>query len=145
MLDSRSITLYSGVGPSAQSLHVGNLLPLMCLLHFQRNGHRILALIGGATGSIGDPSGRSTERNALSPEVLRHNVASITSQVERFFERGEIYWGSRREKEENAEKGKQGVLQVVNNRDWYEGVGVLDFLRDVGKYARVNTMLSRDR
>lgn len=127
------------------------------MLHFNRHGHRVLALvsrksapyarlgadlsafsqIGGATGSIGDPSGRSTERNALASDVLERNVAAITSQVERFFERGRAYKGSLGD--------SSGELQVVNNRDWYQGVGVLDFLRDVGKYARVNTMMARDR
>lgn len=96
--------------------------------------------IGGATGSIGDPSGRSTERNALAPDVLDRNVAAITAQVERFFDRGCAFALAKQ-----TQRIEAGELKVLNNRDWYEGVGVLDFLRDVGKYARVNTMMARDR
>ncbi|KLT42856.1 hypothetical protein CC85DRAFT_285199 [Cutaneotrichosporon oleaginosum] len=131
-------TVYAGIDPSASSLHVGNLLPLMGLLHLRARGHRPLALIGGATGMIGDPSGRSTERNALSEADLATNVAGITAQVHRFFERGTAYASKR------GFSPGDGDVRVVNNYDWFRGVGFLEFLRDVGKFARVNTMLSRD-
>ncbi|KAI5451869.1 tyrosyl-tRNA synthetase [Naganishia albida] len=137
--------IYSGVDPSARSLHVGNLLPLLTLLHMKQAGHHVLALIGGATGSIGDPSGRSTERNALDKEVVEENVRSITAQVQRFFHRGTEYAqarsGGNRKEDAVAEEGK---LDVVNNHTWTVGVSLLDFLRDVGKFAKVNTMLSRE-
>jgi tyrosyl-tRNA synthetase len=135
-------TIYSGVDPSASSLHVGNLLPLLGLLHLTANGHKSLALIGGATGSIGDPSGRSTERNALSQEELEGNVAAITGQVHRFFDRGMAYAEKRGY---GQTSGGRGGVEVVNNLDWTKGLGMLDFLRTVGKVARVNIMLSRDR
>ncbi|WVR04863.1 tyrosine-tRNA ligase [Kwoniella sp. DSM 27419] len=141
-------TIYAGVDPSASSLHVGNLLPLLGLLHFQAKGHQSICLIGGATGSIGDPSGRSTERKALTPEELQHNVDGITSQIHRFFRTGSAYLSKRGVVAEG--KGKEKALQdnfgvkVVNNLDWTMGVSLLDFLRTVGKMARVSTMLSRD-
>ena len=142
-------TIYSGVDPSASSLHVGNLLPLLGLLHLTANGHKSLALIGGATGSIGDPSGRSTERNALSAEELEGNVAGITGQVHRFFDRGLAYADKRGYGlsigGNGGTVGGRGTVEVVNNLDWTKGLGMLEFLRTVGKVARVNIMLSRDR
>ncbi|WVQ71904.1 tyrosine-tRNA ligase [Cryptococcus sp. DSM 104548] len=139
-------TIYAGVDPSAPSLHVGNLLPLLGLLHFQTKGHQSIALIGGATGSIGDPSGRSTERQSLTPIELSRNIAGITSQVRRFFTRGQEYLHKRglqvQRKDETGEVGR-GV-RVVNNMEWMREVSLLDFLRGVGKNARVSTMLSRD-
>lgn len=99
--------------------------------------------IGGATGSIGDPSGRSAERNALSKEELAHNVAGITAQVERFFERGIEYASKKGYGQIGGSSGKE--VTVVNNYDWFKDVSFLDFLRDVGKLARVNTMLARER
>lgn len=143
-------TIYSGVDPSASSLHVGNLLPLLGLLHLTANGHKSLALIGGATGSIGDPSGRSTERNALSAEELEGNVRGITGQVELFFDRGLEYadkrgYGLSTGGVDGGAGGGRGSVEVVNNLDWTKGLGMLDFLRTVGKVARVNIMLSRDR
>ncbi|KAJ9109336.1 hypothetical protein QFC21_000665 [Naganishia friedmannii] len=143
--------IYSGVDPSAKSLHVGNLLPLLTLLHLKEAGHHILALIGGATGSIGDPSGRSTERNALDASVVEANVQSITTQVKRFFTLGNDYVRAkqtdhpiRSSPTTSLGRLKEGKLEVVNNHDWTVGVSLLDFLRDVGKYAKVNTMLSRE-
>ncbi|KAL1407002.1 tyrosyl-tRNA synthetase [Vanrija albida] len=146
--------VYVGVDPSASSLHVGNLLPLLGLLHFRARGHHALALIGGATGSIGDPSGRSTERNALSPAELATNVAGITAQVERFFSRGIEYAGRRGYDVASEPVGRPAAsatavlgargIDVLNNHDWFRDVSFLDFLRDVGKYARVNVMMARD-
>jgi tyrosyl-tRNA synthetase len=119
------LTLYFGCDPSAPSLHLGNLVGLVALRRFQRAGHRPIALAGGATGMIGDPSGRSEERNLLSPEALGHNVERIKSQLERFidFDAG-------------------GML--VNNYDWFQGIGFIEFLRDVGKHFSVNVMLARE-
>ncbi|EMS24167.1 tyrosyl-trna synthetase [Rhodotorula toruloides NP11] len=139
-------TVYLGVDPSARSLHVGNLLALIGLLHFRLHGHTAVALIGGATGAIGDPSGRSTERNALSPEVLASNVESITKQFTTFLERGVTFAQSRtrRRDAEEAARGDGGSVKVVNNLDWTGSMTLIDFLSSVGKMARVSTMLSRE-
>ncbi|WVQ98347.1 tyrosine-tRNA ligase [Kwoniella sp. CBS 9459] len=162
-------TIYAGVDPSASSLHVGNLLPLLGLLHFQAKGHQSIALIGGATGSIGDPSGRSTERKSLSEAELQTNVEGITSQIHRFFETGSAYLhkrgiaraggaslrrsnvagnGKAKETETEVEAEAEAVpglgVKVMNNLDWTKDVSLLGFLRDVGKLARVSVMLSRD-
>ncbi|GMK56922.1 hypothetical protein CspeluHIS016_0307620 [Cutaneotrichosporon spelunceum] len=136
-------TAYAGIDPSAPSLHVGNLLPLMGLLHLRAHGHRPLALIGGATGMIGDPSGRSTERNALSEADLATNVVGITGQVHAFFARGAAY-ATKRGYAAGDASGGDGAVRVLNNYEWFRGLGFLEFLRDVGKFARVNTMLARE-
>lgn len=120
------ITLYFGADPSADSLHVGNLLGLLVLRRFQDAGHRVVALVGGATGMIGDPSGRSEERNLLDEATLAHNVAAIKAQVNRIVPLDQ----------------PEGAL--VDNRDWTEPITFLEFLRDVGKHVTVNTMLARD-
>lgn len=121
-------TLYAGFDPTADSLHVGSLLPLMLLRRFQRAGHRPIALIGGATGMIGDPSGKTEERQLLSAETIEANMEGIERQMKRFldFDRGP----------------HQAVL--VNNLDWMGGFSFLDFLRDVGKNFPVNVMLAKD-
>ncbi|KAK4684247.1 tyrosyl-tRNA synthetase, partial [Tremellales sp. Uapishka_1] len=144
-LVSSRTTVYAGVDPSASSLHVGNLLPLLALLHFRNAGHRVLALIGGATGSIGDPSGRSTERPSLSPDQLEHNVEGITTQVKRFFDRGTEYMSRRKGKgKETEEQAERGEVVVLNNLDWFKEISFLDFLRTTGKMSRVGTMIARD-
>ncbi|KAM0749492.1 hypothetical protein T439DRAFT_50916 [Meredithblackwellia eburnea MCA 4105] len=157
-LTSRSIrthlasqrTIYLGVDPSASSLHVGNLLALIGLLHFRLKGHNTIALIGGATGSVGDPSGRSTERNALDPKVLNHNIECITKQVHRFLDRGVGFAKERIEPRSvaslNAGKKmeEEGKVSVRNNLEWLGGMSLLQFLGSVGKGARVSTMLSRE-
>ena len=120
------VSLYYGCDPTADSLHVGNLLGLLVLRRFQDAGHRAVALAGGATGMVGDPSGRSEERNLLDQETLEHNVAAIKEQISRIVDL----------------TGDRGTL--VDNREWTEGVGVLEFLRDVGKHVTVNTMLARE-
>lgn len=117
------ISLYYGCDPSAPSLHAGNLIGLLVLRRFADAGHHPVALVGGATGMIGDPGGRSEERNLLDEQTLAANVAGIAGQVERIV--GE-------------------VATVVNNRDWTEGIGVLEFLRDVGKHVTVNQMLAKE-
>jgi tyrosyl-tRNA synthetase len=120
-------TLYCGFDPTAASLHAGSLLPLLTLRRFQRAGHRPIALVGGATGMIGDPTGKSDERQLLSLDVLRANVAGIESQMRRLLDF----------------TGDRGAL-LVNNFDWLQGCGFLEFLRDVGKNVPVNVMLSKD-
>ncbi|MCB0977367.1 MAG: tyrosine--tRNA ligase [Acidimicrobiales bacterium] len=122
-------TLYYGCDPTASSLHVGNLIGLLVLRRFQDAGHRPFALVGGATGMIGDPSGRSEERNLLDAETLESNVAAIKAQVSRIVDLG----GS------GPTAGR-----LVDNRDWTGNVTFLDFLRDVGKHVTVNTMLARE-
>ena len=122
------ITVYNGCDPTADSLHVGNLLGLLVLRRFQEAGHRPLALVGGATGMIGDPSGRSEERNLLDEETLARNVAAIKGQISRVID---------------LSGGETGGA-LVDNRDWTEGVSFLDFLREVGKHVTVGTMLGRE-
>ncbi len=122
------LTLYYGCDPTADSLHVGNLLGLLVLRRFQDAGHRPVALAGGATGMVGDPSGRSEERNLLDEATLEHNVAAIKAQIARIVDLSGGETGGR----------------LVDNRDWTAGVGILDFLRDVGKHVTVNTMLARE-
>lgn len=115
-------TLYAGFDPTADSLHVGSLLPLVTLRRFQRAGHRPIVLVGGATGMIGDPSGKNQERNLLSIDSLRQNVVGIESQVRRFLDFN----------------GGENEAIVVNNFDWMSRFSYLDFLRDIGKNFPVN-------
>lgn len=121
-------TLYIGFDPTADSLHVGHLMALMILRRFQKAGHRPIALVGGATGMIGDPSGKSEERNLLSVERLRENVRSIEPQLRRFLD---------------FDAGPRSAL-LVNNYDWMGRFGYLEFLRDVGKHFPVNVMMAKD-
>jgi len=127
-LDEGPITLYAGFDPTAESLHIGNLVPLLLLRRFQDAGHRPIALAGGATGMIGDPGGRSEERNLLDQETLDRNLAGVTPQLARFLD--------------FAEGPTQARL--VDNRDWTLGVSFLEFLRDVGKHITVNQMLAKE-
>ncbi len=122
-----STVLYAGFDPTSDSLHVGSLLPLMLLRRFQQAGHKPIALVGGATGMVGDPSGKSDERVLLSKEVLQHNVACIETQMRRFLD---------------FDGPNAAVL--VNNYDWMHSFSFLDFLRDVGKNFPVNVMLGKD-
>ncbi|MBO2011112.1 tyrosine--tRNA ligase [Hymenobacter negativus] len=122
------ITGYIGFDPTAASLHIGNLATIMLLVHLQRAGHRPVALVGGATGMIGDPSGKSAERNLLDETTLRRNQAGIQAQLEKFLDFSE---------------GPTGAL-VVNNYDWFKGFGFLQFLREVGKHLTVNYMMAKD-
>ena len=121
-------TVYAGFDPTADSLHVGHLMALMILRRFQRAGHRPVALVGGATGMIGDPSGKSEERNLLSVEQLRANIAGMEPQLRRFLQ---------------FDAGPNPAL-LVNNYDWMGRFGYLEFLRDVGKHFPVNVMLTKD-
>jgi tyrosyl-tRNA synthetase len=121
-------TLYAGFDPTADSLHVGNLVPLLALRRFQDYGHHPIALAGGATGMVGDPSGKSTERNLLSPEQLAHNIAAIKGQLTRFLDFD----------------ASPNPARLVNNADWIGPISFLDFLRDVGKHITVNQMVAKD-
>jgi len=127
-LNESSRTVYAGFDPTATSLHVGSLLPLMLLRRFQKAGHRPIALVGGATGMIGDPSGKSAERNLLSVEQLQENVAGIEAQMRQFLD---------------FDDPKTGAV-LVNNLDWMQGFSYLEFLRDVGKNFPVNVMMAKD-
>jgi tyrosyl-tRNA synthetase len=120
-------TLYCGFDPTADSLHVGSLLPVMLLRRFQKAGHRPIALVGGATGMIGDPTGKSEERNLLSVDALQANVQGIESQLRQFLDFD----------------GPSGAM-LLNNYDWMAGFSYLNFLRDVGKHFPVNVMLAKD-
>jgi tyrosyl-tRNA synthetase len=122
------ITVYAGFDPTADSLHVGHLVPLLLLRRFQQHGHHPVALAGGATGMIGDPGGRSTERNLLDPETLDRNRQAISTQLAAFLDF----------------EHPQNAARLVDNREWTADVGVLDFLRDVGKHVTVNTMLAKE-
>lgn len=119
---------YIGFDPTADSLHVGSLAQIMTLIHFQRAGHKPLALVGGATGMVGDPSGKSQERNLLSEEELRHNQSGIQKQLERFLD---FNCGA-------------NSAEIVNNYDWFKDFSFLDFIRDVGKHITVNYMMAKD-
>jgi tyrosyl-tRNA synthetase len=119
---------YIGFDPTGDSLHIGNLVQVMILVHLQRAGHKPFALVGGATGMIGDPSGKSQERNLLDHETLQHNLVCIQKQLEQFLNFGAI---------DNA-------AEVVNNYDWFKDISFLDFIRDVGKHISINYMMSKD-
>lgn len=128
--------VYAGFDPTASSLHIGNLLILMNLLHWQRARHQVIALVGGATGLIGDPSHRKSERVEIEKHLIEENVKSITKNIETIFNNHAKYiW-----------KNKQEDLKpliIINNLDWYTNVNIIDFIRNVGKYFRMGTMLSR--
>jgi len=119
---------YIGFDPTADSLHIGNLVQIMTLVHFQEAGHKPVVLVGGATGMVGDPSGKSSERNLLSEEQLNHNVGCVKSQLEKFL---------------NFNEGNN-CAEIVNNYDWFKGIRFLDFIRDVGKHVTVNYMMAKD-
>ncbi len=127
LLSSGSQTVYIGFDPTASSLHVGSMMQLMMLRRFQRAGHRPIALVGGATGMIGDPSGKSEERNLLSTEQLRENVDGVAAQMRRFLDF----------------EGHSGAI-LLNNFDWMQGYSYLEFLRDVGKSFPVGVMLGKE-
>ncbi|KAF9520278.1 hypothetical protein BS47DRAFT_1335868 [Hydnum rufescens UP504] len=139
--NNESLTVYLGVDPTASSLHTGNLLALMGLLHFHLRGHSTISLIGGATGFIGDPGGRSTERPLLSAEELGLNVSGITEQVHRFFKNAESYAADRISM---LYCSSLASPKVLNNISWLGEMGLLPFLRLVGKHAKVNVMIGRD-
>ena len=129
LLSKEMVTAYLGIDPTADSLHIGHLCGVMMLRHFQRCGHKPLALIGGATGMIGDPSGKSQERNLLNEETLRHNVACIKEQLSRFLD---------------FESDAPNKAELVNNYDWMREYSFLDFAREIGKCITVNYMMAKD-
>ena len=127
-LQKEVTSAYIGFDPTADSLHIGSLVQIMTLVHLQRAGHKPLALVGGATGMVGDPSGKSKERNLLSEEVLAHNLSCVQKQLARFldFDCGE------------------NSAEIVNNYDWFKDFNFLDFIRDVGKHISINYMMAKD-
>ncbi|HEV7893615.1 MAG TPA: tyrosine--tRNA ligase [Pyrinomonadaceae bacterium] len=127
-LAAESVTAYIGFDPSAPSLHVGSLLPIMALARLQRHGHRPIAIVGGGTGLIGDPSGKTEERKLLTKEEVENNLQRIKGQLSRFLD---------------FEAEDNGAL-IINNADWLVPVNMMDFLRDVGKYFTVNYMLAKE-
>lgn len=128
-LSKEMTTAYVGIDPTADSLHIGHLCGVMMLRHFQRCGHKPMALVGGATGMIGDPSGKSQERNLLSEDTLRHNVECIKAQLARFLD---------------FESDAPNKAELVNNYDWMKDYTFLDFAREVGKHITVNYMMAKD-
>jgi tyrosyl-tRNA synthetase len=131
VLASQSVTVYAGFDPTADSLHVGHLLPAIALSRLQRFGHTPIAVVGGGTGMIGDPSGKSLERSLLSPEQLQENVAGIRKQLERFLDF-------------QPRAGAATAARVVDNADWLAKLDLLGFLRDTGKHFTVNYMLQKE-
>lgn len=128
LLNKGMVKGYIGFDPTADSLGVGNLVQIMNLLHFQQAGHKPIALIGGATGMVGDPTGKSAERNLLNEEVLNYNIACQKKQLEKFL---------------NFDCGERSA-ELVNNYDWFKNFSFLDFIRDVGKHISVNYMMAKD-
>lgn len=126
-LNKEMTSAYIGFDPTADSLHIGNLVQIMTLMHFQRCGHKPFALVGGATGMVGDPSGKSAERNLLDEQTLNHNLNAVKAQLDKFL----VFEG------ENA-------AEVVNNYDWFKEFSFLEFIRDVGKHISVNYMMAKD-
>ncbi len=128
-LQKEKTTAYIGFDPTADSLHIGSLVQIILLMHFQKAGHKPIALVGGATGMIGDPSGKSNERNLLNEETLNKNIAGVKATLERFIDfSGHI---------DNA-------AEMVNNYDWMKELSFLDFARDIGKHITVNYMMAKD-
>ena len=128
-LNKELTSAYIGFDPTADSLHIGSLVPILLLVHLQRAGHKPYALVGGATGMVGDPSGKSQERNLLSEDVLNHNLKGVKAQLEKYLD---------------FDKTKPNAAEIVNNYDWFKEMSFLHFIRDVGKHITVNYMMSKD-
>lgn len=128
-LNKEMTTAYIGFDPTADSLHIGSLVQILLLVHFQKAGHKPLALVGGATGMVGDPSGKSEERSMLSVDVLQHNQRGIHAQLERFLD---------------FDPSKANAAEIVNNYDWFKNISFLEFIRDAGKHITVNYMMAKD-
>jgi tyrosyl-tRNA synthetase len=122
-------TGYIGFDPTADSLHIGSLVPIIILMHFQKAGHNPIALVGGATGMVGDPSGKSDERNLLDEDTLNKNIAGVKSQLARFL---------------NFDSSSKNAAELVNNYDWMKDISLIDFVRDIGKHITVNYMMAKD-
>ena len=129
LTQEKAVSLYCGVDPTGDSMHIGHLIPFMILRRFQLAGHRPVIVIGGATGSIGDPSGRTSERALQTKEQVQHNVEKLTAQMKRLF---------------LTSQEDQEAVRLVNNYDWTKELSLLDFLRDYGKHFNLNTMLAKD-
>jgi tyrosyl-tRNA synthetase len=127
-LNKEITSAYIGFDPTADSLHIGSLVPILLLVHLQKAGHKPIALVGGATGMVGDPSGKSEERNLLSEEVLQHNQQGVKKQLEKFLD---FDCGAR-------------SAEIVNNYDWFRNMSFLEFIRDVGKHITVNYMMAKE-
>ncbi len=128
LLSKKKVSGYIGFDPTADSLHIGSLVPILILMHFQRAGHKPIALVGGATGMIGDPSGKSKERNLLDEATLQHNVEAIKKQLAQFIDFD----------------AKENPAELVNNYDWFKGISLIDFVRNIGKHISVNYMMAKD-
>ena len=128
-LNREMTTGYIGFDPTANSLHIGNLVPIILLIHLQKCGHKPIALVGGATGMVGDPSGKSEERNFLSEDILNHNVACVKAQLQKFL---------------NFDASMPNAAEMVNNYDWFKQITFLDFIRDIGKHITVNYMMGKE-
>jgi tyrosyl-tRNA synthetase len=129
ILAKEQVAAYIGFDPTADSLHIGSMLPIILLMHLQKNGHKPYALVGGATGMIGDPTGKSAERNLLDSETLEKNVKGIQKQLEKFLD---------------FDPAKPNAAKIVNNYDWFKNYSFLDFIRDAGKHISVNYMMAKD-
>jgi tyrosyl-tRNA synthetase len=128
-LNKEVTAAYIGFDPTADSLHIGSLVPILLLVHLQKAGHKPIALVGGATGMVGDPSGKSEERNLLSEEVLNKNVAGVKAQLQKFLD---------------FDASLPNAAEMVNNYDWFKNITFLDFIRDTGKHITVNYMMAKD-
>jgi len=129
LLNKEMVSGYIGFDPTSDSLHIGSLVPILLLVHFQKAGHKPFALGGGATGMVGDPSGKSEERNLLSEDVLQKNQDGVRKQLEKFL---------------NFDPARPNAAEMVNNYDWFRNMSFLDFIRDTGKHITVNYMMSKD-
>ncbi len=129
LFEKEQVSGYIGFDPTSDSLHIGSLVPILLLMHLQRAGHKPYALIGGATGMVGDPSGKSEERNLLSEETLAFNLAGGKKQLSHFLD---------------FDPSKSTAAEIVNNYDWFKDFSFLNFIRDVGKHITVNYMMSKD-
>jgi tyrosyl-tRNA synthetase len=128
-LQKEITTAYIGFDPTADSLHIGSLVPILLLVHLQKAGHKPIALVGGATGMIGDPSGKSQERNLLDETTLNKNVAGVKAQLEKFLD---------------FDPSKANAAEMANNYDWFRSISFIDFLRDTGKHITINYMMAKD-
>ncbi len=128
-LNKEMTTAYIGFDPTAESLHIGSLVPILLLVHLQKAGHKPIALVGGATGMVGDPSGKSEERNLLDEATLSQNIAGVKSQLEKFLDFDPV---------------KPNAAEMANNYDWFKNISFIEFLRDTGKHITVNYMMAKD-
>ena len=127
-LAENKISLYLGVDPTSDSMHIGNLVTVMMLVNFQKHGHSPVALVGGATGRVGDPSGKDKERKLLDEATLEHNVQGIRKQLESFLDF----------------EAKENPARMINNYEWFQNMGFLEFLRDVGKHVTISYMMNKE-